>query len=226
MFSDIDSGVSTRLRQLDSIIEFLSDETLPEDTKNSDFFRTQKGLVFVAMYAVLEFAITQSVTRTLEIIGQEKAPANRFKNSVLCSLFDSHFKALRECGTSKEWEHRHKLVLAVVGDTEVTKVDSSVFPSGGSMNISNKQLESVWFFFDLDSSPLPEGVQHFVLNEIKEHRNAIAHGRESAITIGRRYQVAQLKDKAQKIKLLCHHITSSFASYCADKRYFISGVTP
>ncbi|WP_064602810.1 MAE_28990/MAE_18760 family HEPN-like nuclease [Photobacterium sp. J15] len=222
MFDDIDSGVMNRLRQLDSILEFLLDETLPEETKNSDFYRAQKGLVFVAMYAALEFAITQSVTRALEIIGREEAPANRFKSSVLCSLFDSHFKALRECGSAKVWEHRYNLVLAVTGDTEVTNVDSSVFPSGGSMNISIKQLENVWKFFDLDSTPLPEGVQHFVLTEIKEHRNAIAHGRETAITIGRRFNVTQLSDRSSSIKHLCLHITSTFASYCTDKRYFIA----
>jgi hypothetical protein len=222
MFNDIDSGVISRLRQLDSILEYLSDETLTEDTKYSDFYRAQKGLVFVAMYAALEFAITQSVTRTLEIIEQEAAPANRFKSTVLCSLFDSYFKALRECGNSKVWENRHKLVLAVTSDTEVTSVDSSVFPSGGSMNISIKQLNSVWEFFDLDNSPLPEGLQHFVLTEVKEQRNAIAHGRETAITIGRRFNVSQLNNKASSIKHLCLHITSSFASYCADKRYFIA----
>ncbi|GGP74567.1 hypothetical protein GCM10009347_43110 [Shewanella algicola] len=222
MFNDIDSGLMYRLRQLDSILEYLSDETLTEDTKNSDFYRAQKGLVFVAMYAALEFAITQSVTRTLEVIGQEQAPANRFKSAILCSLFDSHFKALRECGASKVWENRHKLVLAVTGDTEVTNVDSSVFPTAGSMNISYKQLENVWIFFDLDSSPLPEGVQHFVLTEVKEHRNAIAHGRETAMTIGRRFHVTQLDNKARSIKHLCLHITSSFATYCADKRYLVA----
>ena len=223
MFNDIESGVMSRLRQLDSILEYLSDETLTEDTKNSDFYRAQKGFVFVAMYAVLEFAITQSVTRTLEIIEREKAPANHFKSSVLCSLFDSHFKALRDCGTSKVWENRHKLVHAVTSDAEVTNVDSSVFPSGGSMNISIKQLNNVWTFFDLDNSPLPEGLQNFVLTEVKEQRNAIAHGRETAITIGRRYNVSQLSNKASSIQLLCLHITSSFASYCADKQYFIAG---
>lgn len=221
MFDDIDSGVMNRLRQVDSILEFLSDEGHTEAVKNSDFYRAQKGLVFVAMYAALEFAITQSVTRALEVIGQEEAPANRFKSSVLCSLFDSHFKALRECGSGKVWENRHKLVIAVTGDTEVTNVDSSVFPSGGSMNISIKQLESVWEFFDLGGEPLPEGVQHFVLTEIKEHRNAIAHGRETAITIGRRFNTTQLGDKARSIKLLCLHITSAFTSYCSDKRYFV-----
>ena len=91
------------------------------------------------------------------------------------------------------------------------------------MNISINQLNNVWTFFDLDSSPLPEGLQHFVLTEVKEQRNAIAHGRETAITIGRRYNVSQLSDKASSIKHLCLHITSSFASYCADKRYFIAG---
>lgn len=224
MFDDIDSDLMSRLRQFDAILEFLSDETLSEDAKNTDFYRSQKGLLFVVIYAALEFAITQSVTRALEIVGKEKAPANRFKTEVLCSLFDSHFKSLRECGSAKEWEHRHKLILAVTGDAEVTNVDSSVFPSGGSMNISIKQLENVWQFFDLEGSPLPEGVQHFVLTEIKDHRNAIAHGRETAITIGRRYNVPQLRDKAQGIKHLCLHITSTFASYCAKKQYFIATV--
>ncbi|WP_407332991.1 hypothetical protein [Enterovibrio sp. 27052020O] len=222
MFEDIDSGVMSRLRQFDSIIEYLADDSHSEDTKNSDFYRAQKGLLFVVIYAAVEYSITQSVTRTLEIVGQQRAPASRFKSSLLCSLFDSHFKAIRECGSAKEWENRHKLVLAVTGDNEVTNVDTSVFPSGGSMNISIKQLENVWMFFQLVGNPLPDGVQHFVLAEVKEHRNAIAHGRETAITIGRRYNVTQLREKAESIKLLCLHITSTFASYCDGQGYFMA----
>ncbi|MFA0412625.1 MAE_28990/MAE_18760 family HEPN-like nuclease [Vibrio renipiscarius] len=220
MFRDIDSGVLSRLRQVDSILEFLSDGTLTDEVKNSDFYRTQKGLLFVAMYASLEFSITQSVTRALEVIGQENAPANKFKSPVLCSIFDSHFKALRECGSNKVWENRHKLVLSIIGNENISNVDSSVFPSGGSMNISPKQLDSVWTFFDVEGSSLPEGVQHFFLSEVKEHRNAIAHGRETAANIGRRFNVDQLSDRAVKIRLLCSHITSAFSVYCINKHYF------
>ncbi|MBR9787618.1 MAG: hypothetical protein GYB40_06750 [Vibrionaceae bacterium] len=59
-----------------------------------------------------------------------------------------------------------------------------------------------------------------MISEIKGHRNVIAHGRETAINIGRRFDVAQIGQRIQLIKLLCVHITSTFSDYCSNKSYF------
>ncbi|WP_323957318.1 hypothetical protein, partial [Aeromonas caviae] len=59
----------------------------------------------------------------------------------------------------------------------------SVFPADG-INISDKQIKDVWKFFNLPGHHLPDNSLRLVLSEVKDHRNAIAHGREKAINIG------------------------------------------
>lgn len=222
MFEDIESGLLNRLRIVDSIYEYLSGTKQSDEIINSEFYRTQKGLVFVMMYAALEFSLTQSVTRTLEIIEHEQARPSQFKSSLLCTILDSHFKALRECGPNKIWEKRRNMVSAITGDSPIESVDSSVFPSGGSMNISIQQIQNVWDFFEIQGSMLPDGVHQFVISEVKEHRNAIAHGRETAANIGRGINISQIEMRIQSMKLLCLHITSTFSEYCKNKCYFSS----
>ncbi|MFQ2696827.1 hypothetical protein ACK3ZQ_19020, partial [Aeromonas caviae] len=50
----------------------------------------------------------------------------------------------------------------------------------------------------------------FNLIGIKDHRNAIAHGREKAINIGSRYTLDSLKKKTQDIESICFHILNGF----------------
>lgn len=221
MFEDIETGVLSRLRSIDAIYEYLSTDNLSDEIINSDFYRTQKGVVFVLMYAALEFSLTQSVSRTLEVIEQENARPSQFRSPLLCTLLDPQFKALRECGPNKVWEKRLTLIDAISKNESVSSIDSSVFPSGGAMNISIQQIENVWKFFEIQEDLLPDGVQHFLISEIKDHRNAIAHGRETAVNIGRRFNVTQLGNRIQLIKLLSLHITSTFSDYCTNKNYFL-----
>ncbi|MEI4955650.1 hypothetical protein [Aeromonas caviae] len=85
----------------------------------------------------------------------------------------------------------------------------SVFPADG-INISDKQIKDVWKFFNLPGHHLPDNSLRLVLSEVKDHRNAIAHGREKAINIGSRYTLDSLKKKTQDIESICFHILNGF----------------
>ena len=220
-FNDISSNIMWRLKQTAQILEYLKNNLNIEAVCNSDFYKIQKGFIFVSMYSSLEYVTTQCVSRTLEIIAENLLQPSKYKKTLLCLFFDSHFKSLRECSSAKVWDKRKEFIFSIMNDANLSSIDCTVFPSGGSMNISKKEIENIWLFFDISNDYDISDIKHFLLNEIKDHRNAIAHGREHAIDIGKRYNVNQLESKATDIRKICFLILQAFTDYCTDKRYLI-----
>ena len=61
---------------------------------------------------------------------------------------------------------------------------------------------------------------HFIfLTEIKNHRNAIAHGRERAAEIGGRFTLENLDEKRKSVEKLCRHIFESFKELYINTDY-------
>lgn len=217
MFNDIEKELVSRLSQTDVILKQVS--VLEAINRTSDAARTQRGLVFVTMYASLEYVVTNCVMRLLELISQEPKPISCFKDVVVCSILDSKFSCLRDAPKKRIWSSRHDLVKAFTTTDNISDVNSSAFPSGGAMNINAAVLENIWLYFDMNNSTLPNGITPIFVDEIKNHRNAIAHGRELASTIGKSVDYTIIKSKSDDIKKLCFHILSSFQDYAKDKNY-------
>ncbi len=128
----------------------------------------------------------------------------------MCALLDSNFNAIRDCGKKTLWDKRVEFIDTLLSENQVV-IDASVFPSDG-INISDKQIRDVWKIFHIAGDCFPEGVNQLLLREIKEHRNAIAHGREKAKDIGSRYTVETLQQKEAIVEKLCLHIINGFKS--------------
>ncbi|HIF9128552.1 TPA: HEPN domain-containing protein [Photobacterium damselae] len=215
MFDDIEAGILERLQQTDAILEYLKQQT----ETSSQMFKTQKGMIFVTMYACIEYSLTQSLTRALEIIGQSPEPASAYKSIILCTLLDRYFKGIRDCGKKQIWTKREELLDIIINDDVINDIDSSVFPSEGSMNISATQIENVWKYLNVEMEYLPEGVNRLAINDIKEQRNAIAHGRTSAADVGRRYTMSTLEQRVQDVRNVSLYFTMVLNDYCANRKY-------
>lgn len=209
MISDaLSAGVIDRLRLCSLLLNHVSHlEQQSTSTFSDDLARMQKGMFFVQVYAAVEFTVTSSFSKFLESISGEVSAPKHYKPALLSVLLDSNFKSLMDCSPKKRWRTKAEFLTKILGE-EACSVDTTVFPST-AMNISHKELCDVWYFLGLDNLPLPEGVEPQLLAEIKDHRNAIAHGRECAHDIGARYSLEQLLKKHKKIELLCHHVITS-----------------
>lgn len=219
MYQLVELEITDRLNQSKELIGHIS--SLELDSQNSELIKIQKGYLFVSLYSSIEYTITNVVSRYLEILKQEQMKPMDYQKYLLCAVLDNKFNALIGSSKKKVWDKKREFFDALFSP-EPANIDDSVFPTDG-MNISKKQIEDVWSVFHLDGEPLPGGINSWILNEIKDHRNAIAHGREKAADIGGRYTTSTLNQRVIDIETLCFHIVAGFKESSNTKSYRYSG---
>lgn len=215
MYQTVQLEIRDRLNQSKELIRHIC--SLEKVEQSSDLLKIQKGLLFISMYSSIEYTITSVVSRFLELLKQEELKPMEFKKYLLCTVLDSKFNALLGSSKKTVWSKKKELFDALFSSKPAI-IDDSVFPTDG-INISQQQIEDIWQIFHLSGEAIPTGVHTWILKEIKDHRNAIAHGREKAVTIGGRYTAQTLSQRVSDVESLCFHIVAGFESLTANKAY-------
>ena len=214
-FDTISKGLSDRLQLCSLMLTHVETVEAANPYAIDDLTKSQKGIFFVQLYAALEYTVTNGVSTFLELLSSNSRTPKKYAPPLLSILLDSYFKALMNSGSKNAWKKRYDLLEHAFGEV-VCEIDTSVFPSS-AMNISYKEIQEVWFFLGIECDPLPTGFFPPILGEVKDHRNAIAHGRECANDIGGRYTTVQLRKKYSDMELLCNHIVSSLSKHYTDR---------
>ena len=217
MFNSTEQEILDRIHQTKEILTLICNLSDQDNFSDSDILKIQKGYLFVSMYSSLEFSLVATVGRFLELLKHQPKKPLDYKRYILCSVLNANFNSIRDCSKKKVWDRKSDFLDALFS-SDLASIQESVFPTDG-INISHKQIQDIWKFFHLSGQPLPEGVTHLLLSEIKEHRNSIAHGREKAIEIGSRYTSSVLKGKSEAIERVCFHILEEFRSSYDSKGF-------
>ena len=108
--------------------------------------------------------------------------------------------------------------LSTLQSPTACAIDNDIFPAE-STNISADHFQVIWNQLEIPGSALPPGVNPWTVNEIKEHRNAIAHGRERAATIGSRFTLTALEDRHRAVEAICAYTVISFEEHLAQRTF-------
>jgi len=222
MFSSVEQEVMARLRQSSELLKLITELEPADETIDSDIFKIQKGYLFVSLYSSIEYVLTHIASRYLELLSHEPKKPMEYRRYILCSILNANFSSIRDCGKKIIWDKKASFLDTLFSD-DLASIDASVFPTDG-LNISYKQIQDIWKFFHLTGPELPSDVSYLLLKEIKEHRNAIAHGREKAADIGGRYTPVTLSKKVNSIEELCLHIIEAFKSSYSNENFLVSVV--
>jgi len=217
MFSDISSESTERLYQTTILLNQIKALETEAENSISELLKIHKGLFFISLYACIEYAVINSCVKFLSIIETQNHLPLRFKNKLLCIILNSEFNSVIDCGKKKTWEKKEGLIEKIFSNQPIN-IDNTVFPSDG-INIGAKQLRDVWNFMHLPGDAIPQFENEWYLKEIKEHRNAIAHGRVVASEVGKRYTSADLEKRHGFIGNLCGHIIGSFDSHIKNHTF-------
>ena len=217
MFSSIILESSDRIRQATLQLAIIKKTESESDDTFHDFVKIQKGLFFVSLYAAIEFTITASTSQFLSALQVDPKKPIEYKKYILCTALNPQFNALTSGAKKGLWKKKAMLLDSLFSD-QVAQFDNAVFPTDGT-NISYDHLAEVWKLFHLPEPVVPEGVHPWLLKEIKNHRNAIAHGREKADAIGGRFTVELLENRLSAVQLLCSHIVTGFEEHYRSQSF-------
>src|SRR5262245_26984481 len=90
-----------------------------------------KGLAFVEMYAVHEFATTSAMRLALTAMSSHSLKVSELRPGVLALAADDRLKSIQDSPIKTQWESRHSL-FEWLSTATTADLNQQVFPKDGS----------------------------------------------------------------------------------------------
>lgn len=220
MLAGINAEVLTRVAATRSFLRTIENHEVNTTTLGGDAAsRTGKGLVFIQNYATYEYTVNQSVRALIDALNTRTIPLTQVRTELLALALHAEFESIIKGALKKTWESRSDL-LRKTRSNLLSKVHDNLFPKDGS-HYRAKQLETIWSIFGIPGPIVPEEKIRSHIEEMVENRNKIAHGVDSAESIGRRYTLAELSTTVDKNEALCSHIIAAISNHVKSPNAFI-----
>ena len=136
-----------------------------------------RGLYYVYLYGAFEFSILRAVQFSLQIIASMNPQYKHFEPMFFSVALDSKFRSLKDSGRDKKWSVRHNMITQQFSDHQC-RIDDSIFDDD-LQNIHPHTIKNIFDCFNIRKSPTPSARISGYVEEVKNKRNAVAHGRES-----------------------------------------------
>jgi len=137
----------------------------------------------------------------------------------LSVALDAELKSIANSGVKKQWEKRRALFRRIKSN-EPLRLNDNVLPTDGS-HFRATHLQCLWDTLCINEPIVPRPPLRSRIDELVDNRNAVAHGRESAATVGRRYSLPELEKRFDDIHEVCLHVLQVLDSYL-NQRHFVA----
>ncbi len=209
MFGPLRTEIVARIFQ---VRQFASEACSPRDNPHSAV--ASKGLVFVQLYAVYEFAVTGIVTAALTEIQTHGLQLRDLRLPLLGIVLDPELLSIATVGPTHKWPRRREL-FEKTDSSDSAPIPTAYFPGDGS-HFRRQQLETIWMIFGLTCPIVPNNRHLGLIEELVEHRNAIAHGRETPDKIGGRFSDVDILARIDLTRDLCLHLIAEMEAHCSN----------
>jgi hypothetical protein len=181
---------------------------------DGELSQTARGLVFVQVYAIHEFTVKTVVEQgILAVIGY----AHSYKSlrpSLLALFLDPELTSVQDSGKDKLWKQRLQL-FDRAASKDPARLNGTPIPTDGS-HFRHPQIQMILRVFGVKRAPTTRRRHLFKIDEVVDHRNAIAHGQETAAQVGRRYSNADVRKTIRQMKSVCLRLITIVEEYCSD----------
>lgn len=218
MLKSVSASSTTRLREVHFFLRMIQAMSGSPRTSLSTEVTSAKGLFFVHLYGAYEHTIALAVQQVLEIINGMGHRVTEFKPTMLSIVLHNKCNSMTDVGPNKMREKRWDLFQQLSSSVVVDSINTTALPTG-SGNLKHQQLQTIWTSLCVTSPTVPRPSFIGTLGELVENRNALAHGRESATVVGRRYTATDLQAKYDDISELCTYAIQSLEAYLDNKDF-------
>ena len=175
-----------------------------------------RGLWLVSLYAAVERSVNAAVEAAITDISSQGLRS-------IDSTFNLHgifhfnkVQSLNACGKSSIFEKSAALFEASLSDQLLTAVDNPLAKS--LQNVDAKTMKWVLNIFGAsDMNPSASSIGR--TNTLRERRNAVAHGRESATEVGERYSIGELENLFNAADEVVASFMLALEDHCSSKGY-------
>jgi hypothetical protein len=175
-----------------------------------------RGLHFVQVYAAVEFSVTAALQETLRQVATVQPPLATVKLEFHAVSSNHLFQSLSD-GKGKRLKKRLELLRAQTSP-DLCRINDSMF-SDLLQNVTSEFLVDVCDCFCISLACLGEESNRRYIDEIVERRNAVAHGRESALDVGARQTSANLEQRLITSQLVIDEFVTALDLLLANRSF-------
>jgi hypothetical protein len=174
---------------------------------------TAKGLMFVEMYAIYEYTVKAVMKAAIQEIAAHAHTYSDLQPWLLAIFLNPQLQSLRDSPAKREWESRFSLLDLAVSSAPIEAV--SALPMDGT-HFRHPQLLLVLKSLGIDRIPAARRRHLLVIDDVVEKRNAVSHGSETALDVGRRYSRQEIAKVSRIMKSVCLRLIALAAAHCSD----------
>lgn len=179
-------------------------------------YKIFKGLFYVHIYACIEFSINKIVETTLNLAKSKNILYRHLENRFYTIALSNNLQSVRDCNPKTFLEKSADLFLALESG-DISDFDETLI-SKYLQNIWGKTFNQITKTFGMNSFTI-SGRDISVFNEIVDNRNKLAHGRDSAESIGSAPNYQDLKNRYDLIFETVNRYIDHFEVYYTNKEF-------
>jgi hypothetical protein len=183
---------------------------LPPGQQVAPDIKMMRGLFFVLLYGALEKSITETVVSLLTKIKSLKPRNDQVVMSFNVVSMQRKWKSIKDTG-HKDSFVQMKEFFTDLGAAQFHDFDETMF-SSLLQNVWAKTIKEVIDALGVSGFSLTTNQKAYI-DELVEKRNAIAHGRESALTVGENYRCDELRKRLSETQILMFALIDRLEKY-------------
>jgi hypothetical protein len=176
--------------------------------------QTARGLAFVQIYAIHEYTVVNVVEHAAGAVAAHGHPFASLRPSLLALFLDAEIKSVQDT-VKGQWESRLALFDRATSKKPAVFVGAPAMPADGS-HFRHPQIELILRVFGIRRKLTRRKRHLFLIDEVVNHRNEIAHGNFTAAEVGRRYSNQDVRDRIRQMKSVSLRLIQILEQHCDD----------
>lgn len=217
---DVESYFKTleRLNNQDLILYFPQKRTYKYLKIDSDFLKIVKANAFLVLYNLIEASFRNGLLAIYEDIATNNHTYSSIRKEIRNIWVNSQYKKIFNYTAS--WESGRNLTVQLIDsvlNNTTLQLDEKAIPTFG--NLDAKKIRNVCSLHGISEKTHRSTQGGYKLRNVKEQRNALAHGDLTFKECGRQFALNDLIETKKQVVIYIRGILRNMKIYCEKKRY-------
>ncbi|MBK0024258.1 MAE_28990/MAE_18760 family HEPN-like nuclease [Brucella pseudogrignonensis] len=215
-FEVADAERRERFAEANALLLYLRSLAPPPPLPATENDKSLRGLWLVSLYAAVERSVNAMTEAAITVISSHQNKSIQCIAPIHGIFHFNKVKSLKDCGRGKVFDKSALLFKASLSEEILSISDNPLAES-----LQNVDSNTMSWILELFGAPrmTPAAASIDRVNTLRERRNAVAHGRESASQVGERYTLSDLSNIYNAADEVVLSFFMCLKDHCVHQRY-------
>ena len=176
--------------------------------------QTARGLAFVQIYAIHEYTVVSAAGHAAGAVAAQAHSFTKLRPSLLALFLNAELQSVRD-SEKTQWESRLALFEKANSKQPAAFPGAAALPVDGS-HFRHTHVELILRVFGVKRKLTRRKRHLFLIDEVVNHRNDIAHGNFTAAEVGRSYSNEDVRMRIRQMKSVSLRLIQILEEHCTD----------